>query len=75
MLSQMAKKNALFYDDIHFNFQQGMTFIKYAVLSHLLLTSCNHDRLQPLQYSQSAYVSRANTYKPWRQTYRYTNGF
>ena len=75
MLSQMANYNALFYDDIHFNFQQGIPFIKNAVLSHFLLTSCNLVRLQPLQYSQSAYVSRANTYKRWRQTYRYTNGF
>ena len=73
MLSQMANYNALFYDDIHFNFQQGI-FIN-AVLSHFLLTSCNLVRLQTLQYSQSAYVSTANTYKPWRQTYRYTNGF
>ena len=75
MLSQMANYNALFYDDRNFNFQQGIQFIKNAVLSHFLLTSCNLVRLQPLQYSQSAYVNRANTYKPWRQTYRYTNGF
>ena len=64
MLSQMANYNALFYDDIHFNFQQGNTFIKNAVLSHFLLTSCNLVRLQSLQYSQNAYVSRASTYKP-----------
>ena len=75
MLSQMANHNALFYDDVHFNFRQGIPFIKNAVLSHFHLTSCNFVRLQPLQYSQSAYVSRSNTYKPWRQTYRYTNGF
>ena len=47
MLSQMANYNALFYDDIHFNFQQGIPFIKNAVLSHFLLTSCNLVRLQP----------------------------
>ena len=76
MFSRMANYNALFYDGIHFNFQQGIPFIKNAVLkSHFLLTSCNLVRLQPLQYSQSAYVSSTNTYKPWRQTYRYTNGF
>ena len=75
MLSQMANYNALFYGDIHFSFQQGIPFIKNAVFNHFLLTSCNLVRLQLLQYSQSAYVSRANTYKPWRQTYRYTIGF
>ena len=75
ILSQMANYNALFYDDIHFNFQQGIPFIKNSILSHFLLIYCNLVRLQPLQYSQSAYVSRANTYKPWRQTYRYINGF
>ena len=72
MLSQMA---TLFYDDINFNFQQGIPFNKNAVLSHFLLTSCNLIRLQFLQYSQSACVSRANDYIPWRQTHRYTNGF
>ena len=75
MLSQMANYNALFYDDIIFNFQQGIPFIKNAVLSHFVLTSYNLVRLQPLKYSQNAYVSRANTYKPLRQTYRYTNGY
>ena len=75
MLCQIANYNAVFYDDIHFNFQQGIPLNKNAVLSHFLLTSCNLVRLQPLQYSQSAYVSRAHTYKPWRQTSRYTNGF
>ena len=74
MLSQMTNYNALFYDDILFNFQQGIPFIKNAVLCHVLLTGhlvC----LQSFQYSQSAYVSRANTNKPWWQTYRYSNGF
>ena len=75
MLCQMANYNALFYDDIHFNFQHEISFIKNAVLSHFLLTSCNLVRLQPMQYFQSAYMSGVNTYKPWRQTYRYTNGF
>ena len=75
MLCQMANYNALFYNDILFNFQQGIPFIKNAVLSHFLLTSCNLVRLQSLQYSRNAYVSRANTYKPWRQTYRYTKKF
>ena len=65
----------IFIYDIRFNFQQGIPFIKNSVLSHVLLTSCNLVRLQSLQYFQKAYVSRANTYKPWRQTYRYTNGF
>ena len=71
----MANYNALFYDDIHFNFQQGILFIQNAILSHFLLISCNLVHLQSLQYSQSAHVSRANTYKPWRQICRYTNGF
>ena len=75
MLSEVANYNALFNDDINFNFQQGIPFIKNADLSHFLLTSCKLVRLQPLQNSQKAYVSRANTYKPWKQTYRYTNGF
>ena len=58
MSVEMANYNALFYDDIYFNFQQGFPFIQNAVLSLFLLTSCNLVRLQPLQYSQSAYVSR-----------------
>ena len=66
---QMANYNTLFYNDIHFNFQQGIRFIENAVLSQFLLTSSNLVRLQPLQYSQSAYVSRANTFKTWRKTY------
>ena len=75
MLRQMANYNTLFYDEKHLNYQQGIPSIKNAVLSLFLSFSCNLVRLQPLQCSQSAYVSRANTYKPWRQTYRYTNGF
>ena len=71
----MASYNALFYDDIHFNFQQVIPFIKNAVLSHFLLASCNLVLLQSLQYSQTAYVSRSNTYKPRRKTYRYANVF
>ena len=75
MLCQIANYNAVFYDDIHFNFQQGIPLIENAVLSHFLFTICNLVRLQPLKYSQNAYVSRANTYKSWRRTYRYTNLF
>ena len=39
MLRQMANYNALFYDDIYFHFQQGIPFIKNAVLSRFLLTT------------------------------------
>ena len=75
MMSQMSNYNALFYDDIHFNFQQGIPFIKNAVLIHFLLTSCYLVCLQSLQYSQNTCVSRASTYKPWKQTYRYKKRF
>ena len=74
-ICQMANYNALFYNDIHLNFQQGISFIKNAVLYQFFLSSCNLVGLKPLQYSQSAYVRKANTYKTWRQTYSYTNGF
>ena len=37
MLSQMANYNALFYDDIHFNFQHGVPIIKNAVLIHFFI--------------------------------------
>ena len=75
MLSQMATYNALFNDDTHFNFQQGITFIKKAGLCNFLLNFCDFVRLQLLQNSQNSYVSRAGIYKLWRQTYRYTNGY
>ena len=37
MLSQMAHYNALFYEDIHFNFHQGILFFKTAALSNFLI--------------------------------------
>ena len=73
MSSQMTNYKALFYDK-QFHFLRGIPFNKNAVLGHFLFISCNLVPLQSLQYSQRAYVSRANTYKPWRQTYNYTNG-
>ena len=41
MMMKLPHYNYLFYDDLHFNYQQGVPFLKNVVLGHFLLTSNN----------------------------------
>ena len=41
MMMKLPHYNYLFYDDLDFNYQQGVPFLKNAVLGHFLLTTNN----------------------------------
>ena len=76
MMMKLTQYNNLFYDDLHFNYQQGVFFLKNAVLGHFLLTSNNI--IANIQYNRSFKHSfnRNNFHsfqrKPFDQTYYYT---
>ena len=78
MMVRLPHYNYLFYDDLHFTYQQGVPFLKNALLGHFLLTSNNI--IANAQYNRSFNHSfRRNKFhsfqrKPFNQTYYYTRG-
>ena len=70
--------NYLFYDYSHFNYQQGIPFLKNAVLGQFLLTSNNI--ISTTQYKRSFNQSfnrnkfQAFQSKPFNQLYYHTRG-
>ena len=78
MMMKQPHYNYLFYNNLHFNYQQGVPSLKNAVLGNFLLTSINV--LANTQYNrsfnQSFYTNKSQTFqrKLINQTYYYTRG-
>ena len=68
-IQQMVKKlphyNYLFYNGLHFNYQQGVPFIRNAVLGHFLLTSDNI--IANTQYTRSFNHHNRNKIQPFQR--------
>ena len=78
MMMKLPHYNYLFYDDLHFNYQQGVLFLKNAVLGHFLLTSnyiianAQYNRSFNQSFNRNKFLSFQR--KPSNQTYYYTRG-
>ena len=70
-----------YYDDIHFNYQQGVPYLKNAILSHVLLTSDNiicNSMQRNNSFSSTNYRYYSNNYRHrnnFNQSYNYMRGF
>ena len=78
MMMKLPHYNYLFYDDLHFNYQQGVPFLKNAFLGHFLLTSNNiiANAQYNSSFNQSFNRNKFHSFqrKPFNQTYYYTRG-
>ena len=78
MMLKLPHYNYLFYDDLLFNYQQGVPFLKNAVLGHFLLTSNNiiANAQYNRSFNQSFNRNKFHSFqrKPFNQTYYYTRG-
>ena len=78
MMMKLPHYNYLFYDDLDFNYQQGVPFLKNAVLGHFLLTSNNiiANAQYNRSFNQSFNRNKFHSFqrKPFNQTYYYTRG-
>ena len=78
MMMKVPHYNSLFYDDLHFNYQQGVPFLKKPVSGHFLLTSNNiianaqNNRSFNHLFNRNKFHSFQR--KPFNQTYYYTRG-
>ena len=79
-MQSFPNMNDLFFDEIHFNFEIGLPFLKNALLSALLTTS-NGFPSDQRQYRQTRYPHKRQQiysygqYRYPQQTYNYLYGF
>ena len=73
ILKNMGNYNSLYYDDLHFNYEQGLPFLKNCLLLYILQTS--NGMVPTRQQSSFKQWHRKQPNNNWKQSYNYLHGY